>query len=402
MNPHAGERKEAPFWVNGEMLFRVVGTRGESDRLARVDRPFALLGRSEGLDITLAERSVSARHTYLHLDPRGVYAVDLLTRTGTRINGTDAMVGWLQPGDRIEVGGRQVELVRARINGTDIAPMSLADDLLSESNLNGLPGLTLLPRREGDSPWVLGSELVFLGWSASCGIQIKDASLARAHCALVRTPGGVFLVDLCGEKTKVEGRQIQGATALQDGNSLTLGSTDFTVRVQPPPRVSPRTLPARIEAKPPVFDPEVLPPETQNAMLAWMMGTVQGSQGELLRQQGEFQVEVTQALRQIQQDNATLLNAHLSRIEKIDRELASLRAEIERREIPNGLPAKLTPVLPTATPLNIARPATREPEPAGSRTSTTWLLSRVSQLEEENRSAWKDLAGRIGPSRKEA
>ena len=46
---------------------------------------------------------------------------------------------------------------------------------------------------------------------------------------------------------------------------------------------------------------------------------------------------MTQMLQQIQRDQASLLTAQLERIESIDTELASLRAEIERR---NATPAR--------------------------------------------------------------
>ena len=128
--------------------------------------------------------------------------------------------------------------------------------------------------------------------------------------------------------------------------------------------------------------------------MAWMVGTIQGGQGEILRRQGEFQLAITQVLRQIQQDSTTVLNAHLQRIESIDHELAALRAELERRHA--------RPAPPQATPLNIPRPATPSPEPGSPEAvqSTNWLLNRVSQLEAENRSAWKDLLGRLTQSKK--
>jgi hypothetical protein len=75
----------------------------------------------------------------------------------------------------------------------------------------------------------------------------------------------------------------------------------------------------------------MISPGSQQAILAWMMGTIQRCQGEALRQQGDFQLAMTRLLRQIPQDNATPLDAHLSRLENVDRELASLRAELERR-----------------------------------------------------------------------
>jgi pSer/pThr/pTyr-binding forkhead associated (FHA) protein len=415
------DQTDGSLWAEGDMMFRVAGAGAESDRLVKVRRPFALVGRAGGADIAIDDRAVSSSHAYLHLDPRGVYAVDLVTRTGTRINGSHQMVGWLRPGDWIEVAGRRLELIRIRVKGESIEPAPCDADLLSDNDLDTLPGVTLEPRRSNDLPWVLGSELVFLGWSASCGIQIKDTSVARTHCALVRAATGAYLVDLCGRQTWVEDRLVKGAALIHDGDLITIGSTQFTARVEPAARPA-RTVhqhevvphheaatllarfeePGRRELSPRDFGPlpldtALVPAEAQQALLAWMMGTMQGGQGEILRRQGEFQLAMTQILRQIQQDSATLLNAHLARIENIDHELSALRAEIERRNA--GPPPRPMPDVP---PLRIARPAPPldDGAPNESKASTTWLLNRVNQLEDENRSAWKDLLGRLSQSRR--
>jgi pSer/pThr/pTyr-binding forkhead associated (FHA) protein len=404
------------FWVDGEMLFRVAGAGAEPERLVKVGRPFAIVGRAEDADLVIPDRAASTRHTYFHLDPRGVYAVDLVTRTGTLINGSSRMVGWLRPGDWIEVAGRRIELVRLRIDGAVVEPPLCEADLLADGGLDALAAVTLEPSRLNDSPWVLSSELVFLGWSAACGIQIKDQAVARTHCALVRTHAGAYLVNLCGRRMWVEDREVYGAAALCDGDVITIGSTQFCVRVDLPVRPpSPELLSrqagagvlARISgfvegrALSPYQAPGLpmsassLPSDAPGALLAWIMGAIQGGQGEMLRRQGEFQLAMTEALRQIQQDNAQLLNAHLDRIEGIDRELAALRAEIARRQA--GPPPP-----PHATPLRITRPSNLQPEgnPSEATGSTAWLLDRVSQLEDENRSAWKDILGRINPSKK--
>jgi pSer/pThr/pTyr-binding forkhead associated (FHA) protein len=422
---------DGPLWADGDMMFRVAGAGAEPDRLVKVRRPFAVIGRAGDADIVVGDRAVSSRHAYLHLDRRGVYAVDLVTRTGTRINGTPRMVGWLRPGDWLEVAGRRIELLRVRLGGAVLDPPPCNDDLLAEGVHDDLAGVFLEPHAPDDSPWELGSELVFLGWSASCGIQVRDSSVARTHCAIVRSAAGTYLVDLCGRQTWVEDRPVRGAAAVHDGDLITLGSTRFTARVEPPlrpaaqlPQVIPREEAASLLARvtPPADGPDFgdgipngqalatlsgaqppldlrqVPAEAQGALLAWMVGTIQGGHGEILRRQGEFQLAVTQALRQIQQDNAALLNAHLQRIEGIDRELAALRAELERRHV---TPAPATPPPPPqAVPLRIPRqtaPEAAKPETAA---STAWLLRRVNQLENENRSAWKDLLGRISPPKR--
>ncbi len=413
------DENDGPLWADGDMLFRVEGVGDEPDRPVKVRRPFALIGRTADVDITIDDRAVSARHAYLHLDARGVYAVDLVTRTGTRINGSDQMVGWLRPGDCLEIAGRRVELLRIRLGGSAIEPLPCQADMLADNPLDSLVGVTLEPRRSNDPPWILGSELIFLGWSASCGIQIKDSAVARTHCALFRSTRGAYLIDLCGRQTWVEDRPVRGASILHDGDLITIGSTEFTVRIDRPPlslmqhtsiiplttgptelaRYEPpnsgRSL-APVPAHALPINPDLVPVEAQTALLAWMMGTIQGGQVEALRRQGEFQQAMTEVLRQMQQENATLLNTQLQRIEGFHEEISALRAEIERRNGRNS-----PPPLPDVAPLRISRPA---PEPEGppnvTKASTTWLLDRVNQLEDENRSAWKDLLGRLSQSRK--
>lgn len=408
----AGDRaRDRTLWVDGDMLFQVDGPGVRPGRLVKVRRPFALIGRSAPCDVLLDDPAVNAQHMYLHQDERGVFAVDLATRSGSRIHGEDRMVGWLQPGDAVEIAGFRVELVRARAaqvpvrRRTEEPPPQ--DEMLGDSPRTDLPRLTLDPRVDGERPWVLGSELVFLGGSAACGIQVRDPAVARAHCAIVRSTAGAFLVDLADGPTWVEDQPLRpsGALPLHDGDLITLGSTRFSLRIGERAREVPRgdTLPARYQGVVAVrdpaelapIDPEALPPETQNALLAWMMGTMQGSQNE-------FQRAMIEALRGIQQDNAALLNAHLIRLEKIDRELVALRGELERRG-GGGPPARMVLVPPDVAPLNIPRnvpPRVPEADPSGVQASTTWLLQRVGQLEAESRSTWKDLLGRASTAPK--
>jgi pSer/pThr/pTyr-binding forkhead associated (FHA) protein len=406
-----------PLWIEGDMMFRVHRVGVEPDRLVKVRHPYAVLGRTGHAALALDDRDANARHAYLHLDARGVYAVDLVTRTGTRINGGPRNAGWLRPGDWLEVAGRKIELQRIRIGGHTVEPPPCDADPLADIGQDTLAPVALEPRRGTDPPWILASELVFLGSSPSCGIQIKDHDVARTHCALFRDRAGAYLVDLCGRQTWVEDQPVQGATPLHDGDMVTVGSTQFTVRVEPRDRPS-LAYPIELVSRPDTgsalaryeippgrelasfgagqfpIHTDLIPAEAQGALMAWMMGTIQGGQGEVLRRQGEFQLAITQVLRQIQQDSATLLNAHLQRIESIDEELAALRAEIERR---NARPAP-----PQVAPLNIPRPATPGPDPGtpAAVKSTTWLLDRVNQLEDENRSVWKDLLGRLSQSKK--
>lgn len=401
------------IWTDGDMMLQVQGLGREVDRIVKIRRPFALVGQSPDNDISLSDSGVSERHAYLHLDPRGLYVVDLLSRSGTRLEGTGQGVGWLRPGQSLEIAGRRIRFLQMRINGEIREPGPTDDDLLTETNQAALVGVTLEPQQGTDPPWELGSELVFLGWSSACGIQVKDKRAARAHCAIVRTAEDAYLVDLCGRNVEVSDEAVSGVVPLRDGDVLAIGSTRFTVHIKP---LSPDLLPAlRVSESsalvPQLIEPEpagelmtpipvdLVPAESQGALIAWMMSAIQGNQGEVLRQQNEFQLALTGLFRQMQQDNAKMLTAHLERMERIDRELTALRQEIQHRLDPashSQTPARssLEPALPPppqVPPLRIAKTAS---EP-GSKASTAWLLERVSQLENENRSAWSDLLGRM-------
>jgi hypothetical protein len=244
---------------------------------------------------------------------------------------------------------------------------------------------------------VLNSELVFAGRSAACGIPINDHTVARIHAALLRTESAAYVIDLHSDPTGIDGRPVRGAALIASGQVLALGSAQFVVTVAPgaPPAVGPIKAPDLAWSSPPVLLETSVAPESQQAILAWMMGTVQGSQGEALRQQGELQHALAQLLHRIQQDNAALLAAHLARIEDRDRELAALRAELGHRRGDDSTQTSLPAALlspPLVTPLSIPRAAPEEP---GAEASTTWLLQRLGQLDSQDRSAWRELLSRF-------
>lgn len=391
------------LWAEGRFTLRVRGPGGE-DRVVAVGRPYGLIGRVAGADLIIDDPAVSGRHVYLHLDRRGLFAVDLATRSGTRVGDAGGPAGWLVAGEALEVAGRRVELGGCVVDGVEPAPGE-AGDPLAEAGADELMRVTLYPAREPDAPMALGSELVFLGRSPSCGVRVDGESATRTHCVLVRTRGGAYLVDLAGRGTWLNQRPLRGAAALADGDALMVGSARFDVRVEPPGGRAHETLPvevipnvAGLPAKwlaggLPALPADVVPAEAQPAVLAWMMGILQAGQGEILRQQAEFQRSMAAMVRQLHLDNAAILSRHLERVEAINRELAALREEVRRRfgaaDAPRAGPA-LPPV--PATPLRVS-PAAPPDDPAA---ATSWLLDRVRKLEQENRSTWRDLLSRLG------
>ena len=195
-----------PLWADGGFLLRVSGPGEAPGADVRVGRPFALVGRLEGADVRIDDRAVSGRHLYLHLDRRGLFWVDLATRTGTRSGGVEAPSGWLRPGDALEVAGRRIELRECRVRDPSPDGGPPPGDLLADAGGLPLARVTLYPAHGGPAaPRALGSELVFLGRGVCCGVRVEGASASRTHCVLVRTREGAFVVDLIGRGTWLNG-----------------------------------------------------------------------------------------------------------------------------------------------------------------------------------------------------
>src|SRR5689334_1031438 len=96
--PDSATPAPAPLWAAGRFVLRVHGVGSNWQRLIEVRRPFALIGRLPGADVPIDDRAVSSRHAYLHLDRRGLFAVDLASRSGSRIGPEGRAAGWLRPG----------------------------------------------------------------------------------------------------------------------------------------------------------------------------------------------------------------------------------------------------------------------------------------------------------------
>jgi len=350
------EETGGPLWTCGEMILKVQAAARVSDRIVHIRRPFARLGRASGADITIGAQAASDQHVYLHLDPRGVFAVDLDTRTGTRFSDTEGPAGWLRPGHWLEVAGRRVELLQAQVEGNVPGPPPCDTNLLAATSRTTLVGVALEPWGTAGNPWVLNSELVFVGRSAACGIPIQDRTVARAHAALLRTETAAYIINLFGHQTWIDHRPVRGTSIIHDGQVLTLGSARFVVSVEPATRPTSKPELAWVRQTPleTVINPEAsngsnlpapletIPPESRPAILAW------------------FDCDL---------------------------------AELPRRSAHAWAnpPATLLPP-PRVTPLCIAR-TTREQ--TSSQSSTTWLLQRLSQLESQNRSAWRAFLDRL-------
>ncbi|QDV39649.1 FHA domain protein (plasmid) [Tautonia plasticadhaerens] len=361
--------------------------------MAIIDRPFALIGRSPGADLPVPTRDASLRHVYLHLGPRGVFAVDLASRTGTRFDGVpaDTRSCWLAPGRGLELAGHRVELLEA--SPPPSTTPAEGDDPLGE--VPGLCGLELLPEGRPDHPVALLSELSFLGRSRSCAVQAEGDDVARVHAVVVRTALGAHVVNLACRSLTIGGEPVAPVLAIRDGDLLQLGRSRFAARLGPSPSGRPPSRSA-VGLSSPVTLP--VPDEPGDRLMARALQAVRQGHDELLQSNDQFQRALLAVVRQLYEDQAALFDRHMERLDRLQREIAELRMELRERPGPEGSPPS------PSQPKGLDAPPLEAPRggPSGkSGRATSWLLDRIGELEEqvdqESRSGWRDFLSRLGP-----
>lgn len=373
-----GEEDRGSLWVDGRFTVRLRGIGAEPGRIIRLRRPFALVGQVPGADIRIDDPGVDGRHALLILDRRGVFGVDLRSRSGTRFAGAEAESAWLGAGDILEVAGRRIELLQFVVDGSTINPALCDDDPLGDAM--GLVDVALEPLDAPGPPWMLGSALAFVGRGDACAIRIENASASRTHAALFRTTTAAYLIDLLGRRTLVDDRPVDGATKLLDGDVLTVGQARFAVRIDKPSDFFHNHTPLLSGSHVLVTRNEnvgIAPDDPRAALVAMLVEASGGGPGARSS-------EILDVLRQFQADTATLLEAQLEKIETMNSEIAALREEVRG---PNGAPP------PPAEPLRLDL-ISSIPAPVGE--PSGWLLDRMHALESESKSTWKDLLGRVG------
>jgi pSer/pThr/pTyr-binding forkhead associated (FHA) protein len=360
-----------------------------------------LIGRAPGADVVLDDHAVNARHVYLHLDRRGIFAVDLATRTGSRIGSLEQSAAWLRPGETIEVAGYHIELAALHVDDADLAGDSGVDPL---DDVSEGPDVSLCSN-DGTLPLVLRSQLVFAGRAEECGLCIDDSRLAPVQCVFVRASHAVFVVDLMGQAVRLNGYPVRRATLLNDGDLLTICDSPFECRVKgdlligmdraqqlPLPirnralrkhHTSTETEPSELQAPGPLprlarLAIDRLANEDQETVLAWMLGALQATHEELLRRQDVFQVDIMRALRGLQKQQTTVHGMQLERLDHLNYEVAQLRDEVRRcygesapahrTESPRALPS--VPTVPTKGSLIDE--------------TNAWLARRIGQIQQEN------------------
>ena len=287
------------------------------------------------------------------------------------------------------------------------------DSPLSAAHTASLTGLTLHYNGSKQRRWAISSAIAFVGSEQTCSVALPEhPNVSRIHGVFVRTPRNVYFVDLASRGTLLNGKRIYNESIeLHHNDTLSIGQRGLRVQLARKPLDDPNHFPmdeagpytAQASPKFNTDDPQV--------MMAALLTQIQKQHDTALERQNEMQVAIAQLLRQVQNEQSRTLEKHLERIQHLDLEIATLKSTIQTEEsprkkledIPSQTVTTITPPLlkqPSAAP-EPARPA---PQPAAElpgdldaspEYTTAWLLDRVSQLDQEQTSVWKEMLGRF-------
>jgi pSer/pThr/pTyr-binding forkhead associated (FHA) protein len=229
MGRHLQELFMASCGLFGKWGVRVFGDNsGISDHTFLA--PFTFVGNRSDQDVHLSHPHVSRRHAYFQVLPGGVFCIDLGSRTGIHWDNANQYEGWLRPNQHVRIGPYAMQLISEHQGAWSNADSgwSVANPLADRPSATArVPTSFMVEVSGGGTVLALGKMnriLALVGRSPRCLFHIKDPSLSDFHCSLVRTPAGLWVIDLHSLRgTFLGGRPINIAR-IQDGDVVQVGN----------------------------------------------------------------------------------------------------------------------------------------------------------------------------------
>jgi pSer/pThr/pTyr-binding forkhead associated (FHA) protein len=189
-------------------------------------QPFALAGSDPRSDLFLSHPEVSRRHAYLQLLGGRLFCVDLQSRTGLHWQDGAKRSGWLEVEEPLRIGPFRIQAARSE------EPSSAGQEAEEELPNVALEFVNRLPE---PTVWRMGTMLALVGRAPLCRVRLMGESVSKFHCSLVRTPLGVWVVDLFGKGGISVNEMPVRCARLEDGDRLQVGHFIIRTRfVQPP------------------------------------------------------------------------------------------------------------------------------------------------------------------------
>ena len=215
--------------VKDSLRLTIEGPESTGPELRRLAQPFVVLGRDRRADVLLEDPRVSRRHVYLQVVGGWAFWMDLESRTGTRTEAGLKKHGWLGERQFLGIGPFVVRCAGGCTPGefpaeTPLGAPSYGQEPLPEVALEFLNG----PSQS--MFWPMRRVMSLIGSAKGCKFRLTDPSVSVFHASLVRTPGGLWVVDLRGGQSITVNAVPVRASVVVDGDVLGIGRYRIRVR----------------------------------------------------------------------------------------------------------------------------------------------------------------------------
>lgn len=341
--------------ATGPLLLDLATRGGPEIERRAFGRPFLLVGCHPDTDLPLDHGQVSRRHAYLQMVGGRLFCIDLESRAGTLLPGGNMGTGWVDRSAAFRIGPVTLRLRGGDLEGTRSArePSPLSS---SYARRNPLPDAVLEISGEGlgRTSWPIGHALVLIGSSPLCKVRLLDPGAEPFSCSLIRTPAGVWMVDLLATAGVLVNGTRRRWARLDEGDELRVGP--YTLRLGcdgVPPSSGP---PARRAACPaeggvawlspepapgPPGDlalyaartliagvPAPAPPRAEGSVPVDLLSRLERVERLQERMCGQFQdamMMISQMLGTMHRDHVTVVRDELEQIRRLTEEIHALR-----------------------------------------------------------------------------
>jgi pSer/pThr/pTyr-binding forkhead associated (FHA) protein len=214
-----------PFVAESAPALRLVIQKGSQKGTRLSCRHWVtLIGSRAGCKIRLPHERVSPVHAALINDGKKITAVDLLSTTGSLLNGLKLEHEQVSDGDRLEIGPWDfiVEISAPPKNGSHngaVVDLEPAPNVVALEHVD--TGRVLQPNRD----------VCLVGRKNGCDIVISDPDVSRVHGLLMSFNDRPAILDLVSRNGTLVNDQLVHFQMLKDGDVVTIGESIFRVRI---------------------------------------------------------------------------------------------------------------------------------------------------------------------------
>ncbi len=217
------------------------------------DQPSLIVGRGADCDLRLPHSEISREHAYFQVLGDRVYCADLASRTGTHWSNGATQAGWVPldepvslgpysltfepaacPSDWEESGAESTGESTGETIGETAATGEDDGGLGREDDTNGSRAMFLDFVNAGRKVrrYRVTRDVTLIGSSGDVKIQLSHPSVSNVHCSVVRTPTGLWLVDLLSADGTIVNGLVEPLAPLQPGDEFQVGRFLVAVRYE--------------------------------------------------------------------------------------------------------------------------------------------------------------------------